>query len=258
MANEIEERQKFNRPSNIEVESINTQAAHSTSDAHKHMFIDLLRMMVCCTGVVSFWRGGWLVLDWIFVDFSLLDQALISLLIGALLFLFILLIWFVGCITDKENSLFNPMKQLVLRYCIYMIYAWIGVACWRGVWYLNDAWIVLQLSNLDDRANQLLGYLISTVGGMVLLIVSQQVTGSFATPILAANDRNEQLNQEILFSKTINATLTTRRFLCSKCGNKDLPKTTDEEHRPDIPIPADKLHTKSTNTPHPEIQTTAL
>ena len=194
----------------------------------KQVTLDTVQTLILTIGVVLFWRGGWLLLDWMFANHSTTEQALISLSVGIGLLIVIMILWFFGCLSDNRQSVLNPTStktkvakhyyiSLLLKYFIFVSHGISCVAIWRGIWYLMDVWFVINISGLSDRENEFIPLFLSMVVGIILLLPTQQVSAIFAVPLVPGiTDTNQQLNKKFLFSTIVKATLIARNYIFNK------------------------------------------
>ena len=172
--------------------------------------------VIVSVGVVMYWRGTWVLMDVYLYPDDMKASGWISALIGYVGFAIIVMLQILSA-RDKSTPWFDgkTWKSKVTLGLYNYIVAFLGVNCWRGIWLLQEVYLLE-----DDKKSSAW---ISHVMGAILLCILLHFQSTFAAPLLVLSEYdNEYKPCDLIRSPSIFLTKTTRASTTCSSTTTDL------------------------------------
>eukprot|EP00045_Choanoeca_perplexa_P001310 m.18928 g.18928 ORF g.18928 m.18928 type:complete len:197 (-) comp10864_c0_seq1:86-676(-) len=144
-----------------------------------------ITIFVVGLSVLFVWRGSWTLFDRYLAPDDLAASAWYSLLLGVCIAVGAFLLQTFAPATFKDKSL---LHSIALR-CILLLYAIGSVAFWRGVWYLQDVYLIPSQPELSSWT--------SVAIGTVVLLCCNSFRSTLASPFFTASDGTDPLSWQL-------------------------------------------------------------
>eukprot|EP00730_Choanoeca_flexa_P012679 TRINITY_DN4513_c0_g1_i1.p1 TRINITY_DN4513_c0_g1~~TRINITY_DN4513_c0_g1_i1.p1 ORF type:complete len:200 (+),score=15.97 TRINITY_DN4513_c0_g1_i1:58-657(+) len=146
---------------------------------------DVLLTITVGIAVLFFWRGAWTLFDQYLLPNDTAASAWYSLLAGTLVAVvaMMLQLYLVPEVKIKRWKGFIVLRMVILLYAVA------GVAFWRGVWYLQDEYLLTDNPEASSWTSV-------AIGAGVLLCMNS-LRSVVAAPFFTAQDGNEAMSWEV-------------------------------------------------------------